>query len=73
MNSVANIFIVTTGLTGILNASLELADRLQRAGHTVTLGAPRPVGDKVSAEGLDFVGATIHQRRPDGGAQRRRR
>lgn len=49
-----HIFIVTTGLTGILNASFEMARRLRLAGHEVTLGAPRPVGDRVRAEGLDF-------------------
>jgi UDP:flavonoid glycosyltransferase YjiC (YdhE family) len=49
-----HIFIVTTGLTGILNASFEMARRLKLAGHEVTLGAPRPVGDRVAAEGLDF-------------------
>ncbi|WP_020568335.1 nucleotide disphospho-sugar-binding domain-containing protein [Neolewinella persica] len=49
-----HIFIVTTGLTGILNASFEMARRLQLAGHKVTLGAPRPVGDRVAAEGLNF-------------------
>jgi UDP:flavonoid glycosyltransferase YjiC (YdhE family) len=51
---VGHIFIVTTGLTGILNASFEMARRLRLAGHEVTLGAPRPVGDRVAAEGLDF-------------------
>lgn len=50
-----NIFIVTTGLTGILNASFELERRLRLAGHTVTLGAPRPVGKQVEAEGVDFI------------------
>ncbi len=49
------LFIVTTGLTGILNASLELTRRLRLAGHTVILGAPRPVGDRVAAEGIEFV------------------
>jgi zeaxanthin glucosyltransferase len=51
---VGHIFIVTSGLTGILNASFEMARRLRLAGHQVTLGAPRPVGDRVAAEGLDF-------------------
>lgn len=49
-----HIFIVTTGLTGILNASFEMARRLQLAGHEVTLGAPRPIGDRVVAEGFNF-------------------
>ncbi|MFK8164658.1 MAG: nucleotide disphospho-sugar-binding domain-containing protein [Lewinella sp.] len=49
-----HIFIVTTGLTGILNASFEMARRLRAAGHEVTLGAPRPVGDRVTAQGLNF-------------------
>ena len=51
----ARIFIVTTGLTGILNASFEMARRLRAAGHEVTLGAPRPVGNRVAREGLPFV------------------
>lgn len=49
------IFIVTTGLTGILNASFEMARRLRLAGYAVTLGAPRPVEERVTAEGLPFV------------------
>ncbi len=51
----ARIFIVTTGLTGILNASFEMARRLGLAGHQVTLGAPRPVGNRVETEGLPFI------------------
>ena len=51
----ASIFIVTSGLNGILNASFEMARRLGLAGHEVSLGAPRSVGDKVAAEGLSFV------------------
>lgn len=51
----ARIFIVTTGLTGILNASFEMARRLRLAGHEVSLAAPRSVGDRVGAEGLPFV------------------
>jgi UDP:flavonoid glycosyltransferase YjiC (YdhE family) len=51
----ARIFIVTTGLNGILNASFEMARRLRLAGHEVSLGAPRSVGDKVEEEGLSFV------------------
>ena len=31
-----------------------MARRLQLAGHEVTLGAPRPLGDRVAAEGLKF-------------------
>lgn len=51
----AKIFIVTTGLNGILNASFEMARRLLEAGHEVTLGAPRPLGDRVREEGLPFI------------------
>jgi len=51
----ARIFIVTTGLTGILNASFEMARRLRAAGYAVTFAAPRPVGERMAAEGLAFV------------------
>ncbi len=51
----ARLLIVTTGLTGITNASLELARRLAADDHAVTLAAPRPVGPTVEAEGLPFL------------------
>lgn len=51
----AKILITTTGLTGILNASFELANRLIKAGHTVTLAAPRPRKELVEATGFKFI------------------
>lgn len=51
----ARIVLITTGLTGILNASYELASRLKADGHEVTCAAPRPVGAQVQAQGFDFV------------------
>jgi len=51
----AKIFLLTSGLTGILNASFEMARRLRAAGHEVMLGAPRPVAERVAAEGFSFV------------------
>lgn len=48
----ARIIIMTSGLRGILNASFELANRLESAGHEVTLAAPRDGGEK---ERFDFL------------------
>lgn len=48
----ARIIIMTSGLRGILNASFELANRLEKAGHEVTLAAPRDGGDQ---ERFDFL------------------
>lgn len=48
----ARIIIITSGLRGILNASFELANRLENAGHTVLLAAPRDGGQ---AERFEFI------------------
>ncbi|MEM1360067.1 MAG: hypothetical protein AAGF89_17800, partial [Bacteroidota bacterium] len=50
----ANIVILTSGLTGIMNASYELGNRLRLAGHQVTLAAPRPIAEKVNFQGFNF-------------------
>ncbi len=50
----AKIICVTTGLTGILNASFELVDRLEKAGHEVIYASPRKVQSKVEAQGITF-------------------
>ena len=51
----AKIICITTGLTGILNASFELMSRLQNAGHEVSCAAPRNVKEKVVQEGWRFI------------------
>lgn len=51
----ANILCMTTGLTGILNASFELASRLESMGHTVTCASPIEVKEKVQAQGFKYL------------------
>ncbi|MFK8006479.1 MAG: glycosyltransferase [Saprospiraceae bacterium] len=50
----AKIICITTGLTGILNASLELVERLKESGHEVSYAAPRDVGDKLESHHVSF-------------------
>lgn len=51
----AKILCITTGLTGILNASFELTSRLQSMGHTVVCASPAEVQDKVDAQGFEYL------------------
>lgn len=51
----AQILCITSGLTGILNASFELVSRLQAAGHTCTCASPKQVSEKVTAQGFNYV------------------
>ncbi|MFK7888169.1 MAG: glycosyltransferase [Gammaproteobacteria bacterium] len=51
----AHITCITSGLRGLLNASFELANRLQRAGHRVTYACPHDVRESVEAQGLEYV------------------
>lgn len=51
----AKIICITTGLTGILNASFELVARLQQAGYEVCYASPKNVAEKVSQEGIRFI------------------
>ncbi|MEL6972527.1 MAG: hypothetical protein AAFO02_20340, partial [Bacteroidota bacterium] len=51
----AQILCLTSGLTGITNASLELVKRLERAGHEVTLGSTRPIGELVAANEINYL------------------
>lgn len=46
---------MTSGLTGILNASFELAARLKNAGWIVTLAAPVDVAEKVRRQGFNYL------------------
>ncbi|MEM9835092.1 MAG: nucleotide disphospho-sugar-binding domain-containing protein [Bacteroidota bacterium] len=50
----AKILIATTGLTGILNASLELSRRLTQAGHQVIMAAPNAKGEQLATAGIPF-------------------
>ncbi|MEM6963213.1 MAG: nucleotide disphospho-sugar-binding domain-containing protein, partial [Bacteroidota bacterium] len=50
----AKIICITTGLTGILNASLELVSRLQNAGHEVIYASPKNVKEKITAEAIPY-------------------
>ena len=51
----AKIICVTTGLTGILNSSLELVSRLKAEGHEVEYAAPRSIGERLKAERIAFT------------------
>ena len=51
----AKILCITTGLTGILNASYEVANRLQKAGHECILSSPSAVGQKVKEQGFNYL------------------
>jgi UDP:flavonoid glycosyltransferase YjiC (YdhE family) len=48
----AKIICVTSGLTGILNASFEVVERLSRRGHEVICAAPVDIADKAFAQGI---------------------
>ena len=50
----AKILCITSGLTGILNASFELIARLKAAGHQVVYAAPEKVGERVLLQGISF-------------------
>ena len=51
----AKIVVITTGLTGILNASFELVNRLQQAGHECVCASTMPVEDKIEAQGFSCL------------------
>lgn len=51
----AKIICITTGLTGILNASFELVKRLESEGHSVIYASPKEVGERVIQQGIPFV------------------
>ena len=50
----AKIICVTTGLTGILNASFELVARLKANGHQVLYASPRNVAKRVEQQGIAY-------------------
>ena len=51
----ARIVYVTSGLVGILNSGLEMADRLRAAGHDVSFIGWRDNREQVEAQGYEFV------------------
>ncbi|MEM8713896.1 MAG: hypothetical protein AAGG01_23375 [Planctomycetota bacterium] len=51
----AKILIMTSGLTGILNASLEVVRRLEEAQHDVTYACPHDVRETVERHGVEYV------------------
>ncbi len=51
----SKILCITTGLTGILHASFEVASRLIDDGHRVILASPRDVREKVVAQGFEYL------------------
>lgn len=50
-----HLLIITTGLTGMLHASLEVVARLAAAGYQVTYACPKDVREQVEAEGFNYV------------------
>ncbi|WP_235299316.1 glycosyltransferase [Portibacter marinus] len=51
----AHILCITSGLTGISNASLELCKRLQNEGNTIVAGAVRDKSNFYELNGFEFV------------------
>jgi len=51
----ANILCITSGLTGILNASFELVSRLEAMGHSVTYSSPKEVKENVTVQGFNYL------------------
>ncbi len=59
-----HIMLITTGLTGILNASFEVVDRLQKAGYRVTYACPHDVRERVETQGFTYVQLRPVQQQP---------
>lgn len=51
----AHIACLTTGLTGVLNASFEVVSRLQKDGHRVTYLSTPQIKDRIATEGIEYV------------------
>ncbi|MFY0591784.1 glycosyltransferase [Roseivirga sp.] len=51
----AKILCITSGLSGILNASFELVSRLEALGHEVVSASPQPISEKVKAQGFEYL------------------
>lgn len=52
--NMAKIICITSGLTGILNASFELVNRLQADGHELLYASPKEVGKYVEKQGIAY-------------------
>ena len=50
-----HIAIITTGLVGITNASIKLAERLRNEGHRITFLAPIDIKEKLSESDFEFA------------------
>ena len=50
----SKILCITSGLTGILNASFELVNRLEADGHSVTYASSKLVAPKVNLQGITY-------------------
>ncbi len=50
----AKIICITTGLTGITNASFELIKRLSLSGHEVIAASPNDIREKVTKQGIKY-------------------
>ncbi|MEM1327107.1 MAG: nucleotide disphospho-sugar-binding domain-containing protein [Bacteroidota bacterium] len=50
----AHIFLLTSGLTGILYASFKIVKTLEAAGHRVTYATPKTVGEMVRTNGITY-------------------
>lgn len=50
----AKIICITSGLTGILNASFELVNRLKKNGHDVSYASPRSISSDLQTEEIRF-------------------
>ncbi len=51
----ARIVCITSGLSGILHASYEVAHRLERAGHEVVCASWADVGKQYAAQGIEYA------------------
>jgi len=51
----AHIVIITSNMAGRINATCELTRRLRAAGHEVTLCSPMDIGERVAAQGMDYL------------------
>ena len=55
MHPVARILIITSGIQSIVNANVEMAQRLTKGGHTIIYGSRSGIGDFIEAQGLEFL------------------
>lgn len=68
----ALIALITSEMAGRIHICCELGVRLEQAGHTVVIGSPAPIGDRVSAAGLTYVDMEAPTPRETGSRRRHR-